>query len=107
MAREKVLIADQDLDHLTKIYLALVHRNFKAEACNNPDEIRDRLKRFKPSVIILTSKEYQQLRDKLKIPAIILVEKGETMSAELNYGDILLNKPVQAEALIKVVDSVT
>ncbi len=105
MAREKVLVADPDLDQLTKIYLALVHRNFKAEACNNPEEIRDRLKRFKPSVIIITLKEYEPLREKLKIPAVILIAKDELKPGELNYGDVLLNTPVQADTLIKLVES--
>lgn len=105
MAREKVLVADQDLDHLTRIYLALLHRNFKTEACNSPEEIRDRLKRFRPSVLVVTSKEYDTLSEKLKIPAVVLTEKGETYLGTLNDGDVLLSKPVHADLLIKTIES--
>lgn len=104
MAREKVLVTDQDLNHLTRIYLALVHRNFKAEACNIPEELRDRIKRFRPAVIILTLNEYRELSEKLKIPAIVMVEQDEN-TTPVNDGDIVLVKPVQADALIKAVES--
>jgi hypothetical protein len=105
MAREKVLVVDHDLDHLTRIYLALIHRKFKAEACNNPEEITQRLKRFRPFVIVLPSKEYISLREKLKISAIVVAEQNELTASQLNDGDILLKKPVQTETLMKAVES--
>lgn len=105
MAREKILIVDQDLDTLSRIYLGLIHRKFKAEACNNPQEIPERLKRFKPAVIVLNLKEYHSVSEKLKIPAIVLIEKdNEPVRIPLNDGDIQLIKPVAIDALIKAVE---
>ena len=103
MGREKILVVDSDLDSLSKIYLALIHRKFKVEACNNPEEFYDRMKRFKPAVVILNLDEYSIRSEKLKQPAVVLVE-NENHTIELNAGDILLTKPVPVDELIKAVE---
>ena len=102
MAREKILVIDHDLDVLSRIYLALIHRKFRTEACNTPEEIAARIKRFRPEVIILDLKNYNAISSKLKIPAIVLLENGGP--TELNYGDIPLKKPVHVDELIKAVE---
>lgn len=104
MARERILVVDTDLDNLSRIYLALIHRNFKVEASNKPDEIKDRIKRFKPSLIILNGKEYEVVKQKLKIPAIVL---NDTITLITLYdGDVFFEKPVQLEKLIKKVEEI-
>ncbi|MBO9681729.1 MAG: response regulator transcription factor [Flavisolibacter sp.] len=103
MGREKILVVDSDLDSLSKIYLALIHRRFKVEACNNPEEFYDRMKRFKPAVVILNLDEYRIRSEKLKQPAIVLVD-NEKHEVQLNDGDILLTKPVPVDELLKAVE---
>jgi DNA-binding response OmpR family regulator len=103
MAREKILVVDPDLDSLSKIYLALIHRRFKVEACNNPDEFSDRTKRFKPAIVILNSNDYRTHCKKLKQAAIVLIDKKDE-SVQLNDGDIPLTKPVSVDDLIKSVE---
>jgi DNA-binding response OmpR family regulator len=105
MAREKILVVDKDLDNLSRIYLALIHRKFKAEACNNSEEISARIRRFKPAIIILNLPDYSSISDKLKIPAIVLLESGDA-GAILNYGDLSLKKPVQIDELIKTIEMI-
>lgn len=104
MARDKILVVDQDIDHLSKIYLALVHRKFNTRACNNPQEIPERLKKFRPAVIIVNASDYNSIMEKLKIPAIVLAERENNTKIPLNDGDILLKKPVSAETLAKAVE---
>jgi len=53
MAKEKISVVDADLDTLSKIHLVLIHRRFKTEACKDAVDIPERLKKFKPAVIIL------------------------------------------------------
>ena len=96
-------MVDPDLDSLSKIYLALIHRKFKVEACNNPEEFSDRIKRFKPAIVILNSKEYSIRSKKLKLPAIVVVDK-EHPAVQLNDGDFSLAKPVSVDELIKAVE---
>jgi len=103
MGREKILVVDSDLDSLSKIYLALIHRKFKVEACNNPEEFSDRMKRFKPAVVILNADEYSIRSKKLKQPAVVMID-SENHSVELNDGDISLTKPVSVDELIKAVE---
>jgi len=104
MAREKILIIEPDLDTLSKIYLTLVHRKFKTEACNNPGELVDRLRRFKPALIVLGPEEYQSIWQKLKIPAIVLLEKDSANGWRVNDGDIQLRKPVHVDDLIRAIE---
>lgn len=104
MGREKILVVDSDLDSLSKIYLALIHRKFKVEACNNPQEFLDRLKRFKPSIVVLSLDEYSVHSKKLRPFAIVVANKDSRTQIELNQGDILLTKPVAVEELIKAVE---
>jgi len=103
MAREKILVVDDDLHNLSKIYLALVHRKFKAEACNDPEEIAARLKRLKPSIIILDFKEYQKINKRLRIPAVVM-SCEDSLESHLSYGDLPLKKPISADVLIKTVE---
>jgi DNA-binding response OmpR family regulator len=104
MGREKILVVDPDLDSLSKIYLALIHRKFKVEACNNPQEFLDRVKRFKPSIVVLNSNEYSIHSKKLKPLAIVIADKEPETEIDLNDGDILLTRPVTADELIRAVE---
>lgn len=104
MAREKILVVDPDLDSLSKFYLALIHRKFKVEACNDPVEFLGRMKRFKPSIVILNTTEYNIHSKKLKIPAIVSVEKDSKSTFQLNDGDTALIKPVSVDELIEAVE---
>lgn len=102
MARERILVIDTDLDHLSRIYLALLHRNYKTEACNNPEEIKERIKRFKPSLVILPAKEYETIKESLKIPAIVFGSEA----VRLNDGDSFFKKPVHLEPLLKKIEEI-
>ena len=53
--RVKVLVADSDLTALSRIYLCFLHQDFKVEACNDALEIGQRVKRFKPGVVVVRS----------------------------------------------------
>lgn len=104
MAREKILVVDHDLNNLSRMYLAFIHRKFKAEACNDPQEIMERIKRFRPAVIVLGAQQYSVIRERLRIPAVILQETGAARTP-LNLGDVALAKPVPVDTLIKTVET--
>jgi DNA-binding response OmpR family regulator len=53
--KERILVVDSDLHNLSRIYLSLVHKEYKVEATDNADEIVARTERFKPRLIILSS----------------------------------------------------
>jgi hypothetical protein len=102
--RTKILVVDSDLDTLSRIYLALVHRNYKTEASDKDEEIPERIKRLKPALVILGKKEYFIYRDKLKTPCIVLVNNDETETFSTPEDVIILKKPVQLEALYQKIE---
>src|SRR5688572_3545240 len=101
--RTKVLVVDNDLDTLSKIYLALVHRNYKTEASDKVAEIEERIKRFKPSLLILGRNEYLSINNTLKIPAIVVGEKEELEVMASESDVVFLPKPFSVEALVKAI----
>ncbi len=105
--RTKILVADSDIDTLSKIYLALSHRNYKAEALDNANEIFERIKHLKPAVIIIGIKEFLLIKDKLKIPAIVMIEKEEEAIKGLGSDIAFIKKPLHLESLIKKVQELT
>jgi DNA-binding response OmpR family regulator len=104
--RNKILIVDSDLDTLSKVYLALVHRNFKVEASDKQEEIAERIKRLKPELIIMGSQEYLLLQPTLKIPGIVLMNKDEKDGVSLDDAFIAVDKPVHIDELMRAIESI-
>jgi DNA-binding response OmpR family regulator len=104
--RNKILIVDSDLDTLSKVYLALVHRNFKVEASDRQEEIAERIKRLKPELIIMGRQEYHLLLPTLKIPGIVLMNKDEKDATRLDDAFIAVEKPVHIDELMRAIESI-
>ena len=103
-SQTRILVVYHDLSVLSRIYLALVHRNYKAEASDKWMEIHERIKRFRPSVIILGKSEYLHVKDSLKIPGIVLVDGDET-PPELPGDFLSLKQPVPIDNLLSAIAS--
>jgi hypothetical protein len=102
--RTRILIAEKDLNTLSRIYLALLHRNYKVEATNLTEEIADRTKRLKPSLTILGYDEYQIVKDVLKTSIIVLYDDKQN-EPEYSPGDVVwLLKNVSIEKLISTIE---
>jgi DNA-binding response OmpR family regulator len=104
MARKRILVVDRDLDSLTRIYLALIHRNYKTEASDKPEEMEERIKRLKPMLMIVGPDEYELIKDELKTPAIIVVANDFSETIHLNDGDKVLRKPIHVDQLMQLID---
>jgi DNA-binding response OmpR family regulator len=102
--RTKILVVDSDLDSLSRIYLALAHRNYKTEVSDRQEEIRERSRRLKPVVIILGKKEYLSEKDNLKVPVIVLVDRDDNREFHLGDDCRLLEKPVKLDQLFRTMD---
>lgn len=53
MKNLRILIIDTDLFSLSKVYFGLIHTEHAVEACNNLQEVAERVERFQPGVVIL------------------------------------------------------
>ena len=103
MARTRILIANSDLKMLSKIYLTLLHKNYKTEASNEPDELLERIKRFKPSILILDGECFQLLSKRNKIPVIIVSSSTDGMDVPEDEEIIVLHQPVSMEILLQAI----
>lgn len=103
-SRAKILVVDSDMDTLSRIYLALVHRHHKVEASDKAEEIPQRIKRLKPELIIFGKNEYLQFKDKLRIFGIVLLQKEEMQAIKLEDEFIAVEKPVHIDALMRAVE---
>jgi len=103
-SRTRVFVVVSDLAALSRIYLALLHRNYRTEATDRLDGISERIKKMKPSVMVLGMKEYHSMKHFLKIPAVLLVEPEEEVQ-NLSDEIIVLHKPFAIESLIRSVES--
>ena len=107
ITKTKILIVDPDIDSLSKIYLNLLHRHYKVEACNNGEEIVERIKRLKPSILIIHQELYFEIEKKLKIPAIVLLDDPSPVHIREQADLKVLKKPVRTELLVNAVKSLT
>jgi len=103
--RAKILIVDSDMITLSRVYLALIHRNYKTEASTKVEELVERMKRMKPSIIILGEKEYRSLTQPLKLPTILLLDKAEGSPIALDDILVGIEKPVHIDTLIEKIEA--
>lgn len=102
--RTKILVVIHDLDILSRIYLALVHRNYKAEASDKWEEIPERLKRFKPSLIILGKKEFELAGQNWKLPGIVLTTAGGRVEGVPDEF-VVLSQPFTIDTLMQKIET--
>lgn len=111
----KILVVDDDLDTLAKIYIELLLKNFIVEVTNDAQEITERAMRFEPDLLILNNDlpglDAHEVCTKLKrqqnIPIILLVDKnsGETTKIDSCTADAVYTKPIDIKELKKIITS--
>jgi DNA-binding response OmpR family regulator len=52
--KAKVLVADDELPSLTRIYIDLLLKNYEVEATHEAGEVLLRMRRFRPDVVIIS-----------------------------------------------------
>jgi len=102
--KTKILVVDNDLATLSRIYLALVHRNYKVEASDKQEEIAERIKRFRPAILIIGAEEYLSQKGKIKIPCIVLAEKEKLEGITPDDEVFPMENPVPIDTLVRTID---
>lgn len=100
MKNLRILIIDTDLFSLSKIYFGLIHLEHAVEACNNLQEVEERVKRFQPGIVILGNSgtcDTAALCRYLKVLGIHLLYLGTP--PEQADPDGVLEKPVDVNLL--------
>jgi hypothetical protein len=99
----RILVVDSDLHALSKIYLALVHRNYKTEASDKPEELAERTHRLKPAVLVLSETIFLNMDEKRKVPAVILSQAGSPHRPVPDDCRRLV-QPVSIEVLVRTIE---
>lgn len=93
--RPRILVVDSNLHALSKIYLSLIHKNYKVEASDDAQEIMARTERFKPQLIILnastrnlTQEVYKDLAQK-RVYVLLIADQNEAILIESRRWEIM------------------
>jgi DNA-binding response OmpR family regulator len=91
--KARILVVDSDLHALSKIYLGLIHKNYRVEASADANEIIPRVERFKPRLIILrtstqnlTSDIYEEIAKK-RLLVFLINDSGLEIPVELKKSE--------------------
>jgi DNA-binding response OmpR family regulator len=103
----RILLVDNDLDSLSRIYLKLVQKGISAEASENLEEVDARINRFKPNLILISQKMIgpeagiycKNLHAMSGVLPMLIVEAGDNT----NYRVDFLRRPLEAEQLMALV----
>lgn len=101
MKNLRILIIDTDLFALSKIYFGLIHMEHVVEACNNLQEVEERVERFQPGLVILGNTSMGDLGylcHYLKMQGVHLLLLGAPAAVDLPV-DSVLEKPVDLNLL--------
>lgn len=104
--RIKVLIAYRDLTVLSRIYLALLHRNYKVEATDNATEMKERIARLKPALVILGEEEFLASYDWLKQPLLLLSDKPDFPAPPMVLQGMKAEVHLPVEKLLTLINEV-
>lgn len=90
--KAKILVVDEDIDSLKKLYIGLLQLQFDVEASDQVTEIVQRINRFKPSVVIMAQEFvvqepnlYKNIKQIYGLPIIRLVLEKPKEEEEVDF----------------------
>ena len=109
----RVLLFDDELDVVSKIYIDLLLKNFEVEITMDPKEITIRVKRFQPHMALVNGdvadfdgKEVcQVLKEELNIPVALIVNhhSAATIYIDSCRADDIISKPIKNDQLLNII----
>ncbi len=110
MSKFKVLVFDDELSEIGKMYIGLLQKDFSVEVTMDPKEIPMRFKRMEPGIVIVSNENpdfnaheiCQLVKKEANVPIILLVEKHSSTTVEIDScnADDILYKPVDLNELV-------
>lgn len=110
MSKTKVLVFDDELSEIGKVYIGLLERNFAVEVTMDPTEITPRFKRMDPELVIVNNdvpgvdptEICHLVKQESKVPIILLLQKDSatTLNIDSCSADAILYKPVDIKELV-------
>ena len=111
MAKLKILVFDDELSEIGKLYIGLLLKDFIVEATTDPTEITSRVERMQPNIVVVNhdaegfnpSEVCAVVKTAMNIPIILLLEKNSaaTMNIDGCSADDAVFKPVDVSELVQ------
>jgi DNA-binding response OmpR family regulator len=106
--KSRILIADDDLESLSRLYLSLLHKQMKTEAINSIEEVSSRITQFKPHILIISTSLIKEevnafckrIRSGSRLIPILMKEK----TVENNFLFDVIEKPIDIGQLMEIIN---
>ena len=110
---KRIMIVENETDVLSVIYLALLHQDYVLEATADAYEVKPRMERFKPDLVLLSHNlpgtDVGSLCTTIKaifqIPVILLSKPYPAPCLNSLKADDFLEKPVKTDLLLSKINS--
>lgn len=115
MSKQRILVADNQMVSLSRIYIGLLLKNFEVEATKSSGEIIQRIRRFHPHVIVvnadmpaLDAPELCRTVSELNCKLIVLTERPVTGPVTVGNCTVheVVHKPVDIESLSRMIHKI-
>ncbi|MDB5253540.1 MAG: hypothetical protein JWP27_2709 [Flaviaesturariibacter sp.] len=111
--KRKILLFDDEMDSLSKIYISLLLKDFVVEATTDPEELAHRSRRFRPDLAIVNNEVpgfdghevCTLLKREMNKPIILLAGAHDPITINIDHcsADAILTKPVHLPGLIDTI----
>jgi ActR/RegA family two-component response regulator len=105
LKRTRVLIVEDEIASISRLYIGLLRMDFTVEVCDNPSELQQRLARFKPQIVVISQKLHQTspgTREKFSIPVIQLGIEGNVPAD----ADLALDRMASLSTIAKAIENI-
>ena len=113
MDKIKILVIDNDVGTLSKIYFNLLFKNYRVEICNDQREIIPRVQRLRPHIVFVNLQMTQtsgeeicrNLKKHSSTPVVLIQPPGATPSTKINgcHADEVIFKPINLTELNQII----
>ena len=114
MTGKRILIAENDMNSLSFIYMTLMQKDYILEATNDAAELLPRIERFNPDLMLINkhlpyfnAEEFCiLLKETFDIPFILIAERNTKPLHNINgcTPDDVFQKPINKEALLQKIN---
>lgn len=109
--KPKILVVEDDMETLSKVYIELLYKDFRVEATNDNEELLSRFDRFRPDLLIISRniqgfdpvKICEHIKNRHAVPVILLTEHKDSHNTRLDgcEAEGIITRPVDLKEMLE------
>ena len=113
--KAKILVVEDDMETLSKVYIELLYKDFRVEATNDSEELLSRFDRFRPDLLIISRnlrgfdpvKICDHIKKKNAVPVILLSGEEDKHNTRLNGCEVegIISRPVDLKEMLEKINA--